>query len=280
MNTVGRSVFISILLSASGGCSAARPTEAAVPGAGSACPAAWVAPVGQSSPIGRTGPVSAATFRMGSDSGEPDERPVHEVRVASFEMDLTEVTVGQYSQCVRAGACVPAPLVVAYPGVQSMDQQVRDNRCNGDREDRRNHPENCVDWFMADAYCRWAGERLPTEEEWEYAACGGDCDRAVASRTGTNVIVGIPWPFTVPVATTSAGPFGLFDMAGNVWEWTASPYCAYDHPGCEDRRRVVRGGSWSMGDLMQVRLTDRSPADPTSRNTNLGFRCARSLPGR
>jgi formylglycine-generating enzyme required for sulfatase activity len=66
-------------------------------------------------------------------------------------------------------------------------------------------------------------------------------------------------------------------MAGNVWEWTASAYCPYDHPGCGDPRRVVRGGSWSMQDYLFVRLTDRSPADPSNRNTNLGFRCARSV---
>lgn len=76
--------------------------------------------------------IPAATYRMGSDGGEPDERPVHEVQVAAFDMDLTEVTVGQYSDCVHAGGCAPAPRVIAYPGVTSADQQLRDDRCNGD----------------------------------------------------------------------------------------------------------------------------------------------------
>jgi formylglycine-generating enzyme required for sulfatase activity len=84
------------------------------------------------------------------------------------------------------------------------------------------------------------------------------------------------WPFTGRVATTWPGPFGLYDMAGNVWEWTASPYCPYDHPGCGDARRVVRGGSWSVVDYLFVRLSDRSPSDASTRNTNLGFRCAKS----
>jgi formylglycine-generating enzyme required for sulfatase activity len=214
---------------------------------------------------------------MGTDAGEPDERPVHEVHVAVFDMDLTEVTVGEYAECVRASSCVPAPTLVQFPGVTTADQQRYDAECNDNRAERQDHPENCVDWSMADAYCRWAGKRLPTEEEWEYAACGGNCDDALSKRGGMATILGAErWPFTIRVAEVGSGPFGLYDMADNVWEWTASRYCAYDRPGCADPRGVIRGGSWSMLDVLYVRLTDRSPADPSNRNTNLGFRCARS----
>jgi formylglycine-generating enzyme required for sulfatase activity len=214
---------------------------------------------------------------MGSEVGEPDERPVHEVHVAAFDMDLTEVTVAQYAQCARAGGCVPAPTSVQFPGVTAADQQIFGGGCNDDRPERLDDPENCVDWKLADAFCRWAGKRLPTEEEWEYAACGGNCTQALGGRGGAGAILGAErWPFTTRVAMSQAGPFGLYDMAGNVWEWTASPYCSYDRPGCGDPRRVVRGGSWSVVDVLQVRLTDRSPSDPSTRNPNLGFRCARS----
>jgi formylglycine-generating enzyme required for sulfatase activity len=229
------------------------------------------------SPVGKTARIPEATFRMGSEIGEPDEMPVHTARVSAFDMDLTEVTVAEYAECVRSGACVPAASIVLWPGVTSDDQELSKDMCNEDRPDRQDHAINCVDWKMADAYCRWAGERLPTEEEWEYAACGGDCNLAMKSQVGHSVVRGAArWPYTSRVARSGPGPFGLYDMAGNVWEWTASPYCPYDRPQCGDPRRVVRGGSWSVVDYLFVRLTDRAPNDPSTRNTNVGFRCARS----
>ncbi|MGA7122834.1 MAG: SUMF1/EgtB/PvdO family nonheme iron enzyme [Polyangiaceae bacterium] len=231
------------------------------------------------SPIGRMARIPGATFRMGSELGEADEMPVHAVRVAAFDLDLTEVTVAEYARCVHKGACPAAASVVQWPGVTSDDQQLSKDMCNEDRADRQDHPINCVDWAMADAFCRWQGKRLPTEPEWEYAACGGDCDAAMKSQVGrAGLQAAERWPFTSRVAMTWQGPFGLFDMAGNVWEWTSSPYCPYDKPACGDSRMVVRGGSWTMVDYLFVRLTDRSPTDPKTRNTNLGFRCARSSP--
>jgi formylglycine-generating enzyme required for sulfatase activity len=229
------------------------------------------------SPVGGVAHIPEATFRMGSEFGEPDERPVHQAHVAAFDMDLTEVTVAEYAECVRATACVQASGVVQWPGVTSDDQQLFNDACNQNRPDRQDQAVNCVDWNMADVYCRWAGKRLPREDEWEYAACEGDCDKAMRGPVGRSLgRAAAHWPFTSRVAGSSPGPFGLYDMAGNVWEWTASPYCPYEHPECDDRRRVIRGGSWSVVDYLFVRLTDRSPGEPSTRNTNLGFRCARS----
>jgi formylglycine-generating enzyme required for sulfatase activity len=261
------------------GCTPANPPTPATTEPGPSLPASIAKGVtaAQSSPAGRVTHVPEATYRMGSEVGEPDERPVHEVHVAAFDMDLTEVTVAEYGQCVRAGGCAPSSTVVRFPGSTAEDQWLYGQECNGDRAERQEHAENCVDWSMADAYCRWAGKRLPTEEEWEYAACAGDCEHAIGGRGGAAAILGAArWPYTMRVATVAPGKFGLYDMAGNVWEWTASQYCPYDHPGCDDPRRVVRGGSWSMADFVSVRLTDRSPADPSSTTTNVGFRCARS----
>jgi formylglycine-generating enzyme required for sulfatase activity len=213
---------------------------------------------------------------MGSEVGEADERPVHEVRVEPFDLDRTEVTVHEYDDCVRAGRCVAAPTTVAWSGVTEAEHALYDDACNGDRADRQDHPVNCVDAAMAETYCRWAGKRLPTEEEWEYAACAGDCDRALGGSQHRIIWGAGHWPYTTKVARRWPGPFGIYDMASNVWEWTSSTYCPYDHPGCSDPRRVVRGGSWVMVDYLFVHLTDRSPSAPSTRNTNLGFRCAKS----
>jgi formylglycine-generating enzyme required for sulfatase activity len=244
--------------------------------------------------------IPEATFAMGSDEGEPDEKPVHQVHVKSFDMDVTEVTVAEYSRCVASGGCVAAPLQVHWPGVTDADHHLEDDLCNGDRADRQDHPANCVDWSMAAAYCAWAGKRLPTEEEWEYAArgpdgrrfpwgdaspgsgavngCGAECVDAMRAR-GKSVHGLYPesdeWPFTAPVARFAPGPFGLYDMAGNVWEWTSSHYCPYDASSCSDPRRVVRGGSWEVVDWTFMRAVDREPYDPTTRNAQVGFRCAK-----
>jgi formylglycine-generating enzyme required for sulfatase activity len=163
------------------------------------------------------------TFVMGSESIYADEKPVHRVTVAAFSMDVTDVTTAAYGACVRAGKC-------SEPGAGDY--------CNWGKGDRQNHPINCVDWNQATAYCAYAGKRLPTEEEWEYAARGTDgrtypwgneapsnqlCWNRGASKEGTCVVGSHP---------SGASPFGLQDMAGNVWQWTSSNYCPY--PGSKD----------------------------------------------
>jgi formylglycine-generating enzyme required for sulfatase activity len=244
--------------------------------------------------------VPAGIYRMGAEDGEPDEKPIHEVHVSSFEMDTTEVTSAAYAACAAAGACVPAPKQILWSGATDADHELYDEHCNDDRADRRLHPVNCVDWAMAEAYCRWAHKRLPTEEEWEYAArgpegrsfpwgtvppspdlvngCGEECANELRAR-GQQIKAlyagSDHWPFTSPVAKYPPNPFGLYDLAGNVWEWTASRYCPYGVKSCEDPRRVARGGSWQVIDWTMLRGSDRSPYDPAIRNTSIGFRCAR-----
>jgi len=210
----------------------------------------------------------AASFMMGSDDGPPDEKPVHSVTVRAFSMDVTEVTVRAYETCVRAGGC-------------NADQLAYNEFCNWGKADRKNHPINCVDSFQATAFCAWGGKRLPTEEEWEYAARGSDsrkfpwgnaepssqlCWKRFASKEGT-----------CAVATYQAGksPFGLTDMAGNVWEWTSSDYSEGYNKSPSNVARVHRGGSWIDDDPAIVRSADRYGLEPSARNSSIGFRCAR-----
>jgi formylglycine-generating enzyme required for sulfatase activity len=217
--------------------------------------------------------VPGGTFAMGSEDGDPDEKPITRVAVSAFELDATEVTVGAYQKCVAAAKC-------AEPDTGMY--------CNWRKQGRENHPVNCVDLEQATAYCAFVGRRLPTEEEWEYAARGTDgrkypwgsaipvaqlCWNGEGSDLGKGERQG-----TCPVASYPAGrsPFGAFDMAGNVWEWTANAHCPYGHRGCTAATRVIRGGAWNNVLPAYVRAQDRAEEAPGSRRDNVGFRCAKS----
>ena len=236
---------------------------------------------------------------MGSDGPDANdnEKPVHPVTLNSFQIDRTEVTVAAYAECVAAGACSEADAYLNKLG----DYHIF---CNWKHpENRSSHPINCVDFNQATAFCAWAQKRLPTEEEWEYVARRGldggtypwgndkpDQTRLNACGTGCpeNLLAkGFPryqtlyaaddgWPETSPVGSFPAGASkdGVLDMAGNVWEWTASQYAAYDGSKREDRR-VLRGGSWGGGDARTERTTNRFRLSPESKAQFLGLRCVR-----
>lgn len=217
--------------------------------------------------------IPAAAFTMGDThgDGEPAEKPTGSVQITAFWMDRLEVTFDQFGKFVQAGGYKP-------------QGQWEQNKSRGG-----NHPVVNVTWGDAGAYCRWAGKRLPSEAEWEFAARGTegrkypwgnqwDANRAAfrGNRGGNNK--------TSPVGSyaNGASPFGILDMAGNAWEWTASlekpyPYNATD--GREDPQvggaRVSRGGSWfTTQDLLRSSARDFPSAK--SQNDKLGFRCAQS----
>jgi len=194
---------------------------------------------------------------------DDDEKPGKRITLAAFHIDKTEVTVSAYEACKRAGACT-----VPKSG----------GSCNWGKSDRERHPINCVDWNQAKAYCAWAGNRLPTEQEWEKAARGTDgrkypwgnerasCARAVMDDGGGNGCGrgNTTWP--VGSKPSGVSPYGALDMVGNVWEWTSS---RGDSGG-----RVLRGGSW-YAPPRRVRASYRRWYAPSRRLVRGGFRCAR-----
>jgi eukaryotic-like serine/threonine-protein kinase len=207
--------------------------------------------------------IPAGTFWMGSPDGlgAADEHPQRQVRVAAFCMDRIEVTVSSYDRCVSAGVCSP--------------------RSGGWSRGRPDLPATGVSWNDADAFCRWRGGRLPTEMEWEYGARGTDGRMFPWGNEA-------PWrqlcwsrgdggPCVVGRFGRGASPFGLFDMAGNVWEWTGSWYASSDQGPTDEAFRVCRGGAWGSSDPSWVRVALRVRIAPTSRDNNLGFRCAGAL---
>ena len=158
---------------------------------------------------------AGAVFPLGSAAGAIDERPVHDVSLATFALQIDEVTAAQYARCVAAGGCAPAG---------------QSDFCNAGRAGRERNPINCVSQPQAAAYCAWLGRRLPTEDEWEYAASGTSKRLYAwgnASPSG-RVCWGRPRDGTCDVGSFDAGstPEGLHDITGNVKEWTSSDYCA------------------------------------------------------
>ena len=226
--------------------------------------------------------VPRGTFQMGSDESDPDARddefPQHWVTLESIWMDQTEVTNAQYERCVSAGACGP---------LASSQSSTRDSYYGHRAYD--DYPVIWVSWQDADAYCSWAGGRLPTEAEWEYAARGpegtiypwGDNapDESLANYGGN---VGD----TAEVGSYPDGASwcGALDMAGNVWEWVADWYGEYPSgrqenptgPSSGDAR-VLRGGSW-YHDREFARCAYRLRLAPGFSDDAIGFRCVSPAP--
>ena len=191
----------------------------------------------------------AGDYVIGRDPGETRQRLVD---VEAFELARTPVTNEQYERFVTEEGATAPPHWPAPP----------------------DHPVTFVDWHEAAAFCAWAGGRLPTEAEWEKAARGTDGrtypwgDEEDESRAAVGA--GIKHGSTSPVGShpDGASPYGLLDMAGNVWEWTSTEY----PPG----ERVLRGGSFASPGLAWARCTMRSHSRPVRRQSHIGFRVARS----
>jgi formylglycine-generating enzyme required for sulfatase activity len=209
--------------------------------------------------------IPAGIFLMGSpgSTGLPEEHPQHEVAIARFYLDRTEVTTGAYKKCVEGGKC------------KTTHQTAF---CNEPHTDRDDHPINCVDYHMAEAYCAAVGKRLPTEREWEYAARGGAEQRAFSwgeeppSPANACYMHGE----SCPVKSFAPGAFGLYDISGNVWEWTSSWFGPYPNEPATGTHKVYRGGSWSRRFPKWLRNGIRNRYLPDEFSASVGFRCAKS----
>jgi len=246
--------------------------------------------------------IAKGSFAMGSEDGESDEKPVHTVAVDAFCLDLTEVLVSEYADCVAATVCSPAATAASWPQITPEDSRLWSGSCNAGRPEKAEHPINCVSWDDAAVYCKWASKRLPTEAEWEFAArgnegrrypwgnttpskdhlnaCGEECARGqlLGNRDYVALFRGNDgWETTSPARSFGPGktPEGVYDLAGNVLEWTASPYCKYTEPMCQSPWRVARGGAWNSDVREGVRAARRTKNAPSARSPDLGFRCAR-----
>lgn len=219
-----------------------------------------------------------------------DEQPRHSVVLDGFWIDQTEVSNDMYRQCVEEGIC-EAPLA-CDAGEPTYDDPSKSD-----------HPVVCVDWEASVTYCAWAGARLPSEAEWEYAARGPDrqrypwgdqldgdrlnmCD-SNCEFEWADMEIDDGYPFTAPVGSYQAGASwcGGLDLAGNVWEWVQDWYGEYPSsaqvnptgPSYFTAYRVIRGGSW-VNTRIYVRSALRLYESPDGRDNTAGFRCASSSP--
>jgi formylglycine-generating enzyme required for sulfatase activity len=235
----------------------------------------------------------AGRFRMGSPPDEPghqaSEGPQHPVSIPRpFAIGVFDVTRADYARFVEATGYAPA-----------------NPRCDWRRPTTRGAPLDqtptdpavCVNWTDANAYAQWLSAttghayRLPSEAEWEYAARAGSTAArpwgpdADPERANTATEDGVPatgrkarWPRTSPVGSYPPNRFGLFDMVGNVWQWTADcgteDYRAPPPADCD--RRTVRGGGWFHSPAM-ARSATRAADEADFRIADIGFRVARSL---
>jgi formylglycine-generating enzyme required for sulfatase activity len=235
--------------------------------------------------------VPGGTFTMGTDKGgEPDEHPAHDVTLADFFLDRTEVTNAAYSECVAAKICKPK----AFTDFSRSEQ-----------------PVSAVSWDDAKTFCEWKGKRLPTEAEFERAMRGTDGRRhpwGDDPPTHERTVFETTAPDDVGSHPAGRGPYGHDDLMGNVWEWTADDYdpYAYRRPGgrpgsCaeiqkaqdelrdagkqgftganpipKECERSIRAGAYNyLG--VQLRSTDRVHHPGRFHIPMLGFRCASSV---
>jgi formylglycine-generating enzyme required for sulfatase activity len=257
--------------------------------------------------------VPAGEFTMGTSEAELErllaensdwkrdwfmnELPQHTVYLDAYYIDKMEVSQAQYVRCVADGACQPVNWEECW---HPEGYDLQPDKFNADDQ-----PVVCVDWNQAQAYCEWAGRRLPSEAEWENAARGTDgraypwgdefdCRKGnFDDGTETNEYM-IPggagcdgYDRTAPVGSFEAGasPYGALDMAGNVLEWTTdyieteyyakSPLSNPQGPSSGELR-VIRGGSWDNSSINRFRTADRGASSPSDTIVSLGFRCAAS----
>lgn len=221
--------------------------------------------------------IPVGEFTMGSDKGDDDEEPVHKVFLDSFYLDKFEVTNGRFAKFVEAIQSEPPW------GFADKETPVL----------RQDQPVRWVNWMEAMGYCLWAGKRLPTEAEWEKAARGSDArvypwgnDPPTLSHAVFGLKEGSDTVSAIGNRDKGKSPYGVHDLAGNLYEWTTDWYDeqfysknpAINPRGpAEGSAKVQRGGSYING-AYRLRSSFRTKGDPTEHDPNVGFRCAQDVP--
>jgi formylglycine-generating enzyme required for sulfatase activity len=205
--------------------------------------------------------IPSGVYLLGSSRGQIDERPVRKVKLKAFVLDRCEVSWDRYMKCVAAGRCESPP---------------------GEKPKKGQLPVTRVSFRDATTFCRWEGKAIPSEDQWEAAARGRDgrrypwgeeasCHRAnygAFDQQGPCAGVNPGRPREVGSGNEGKSPFGVLDMAGNVWEWTR---CS-GSSRCIKGEAVLKGGSCCSMFLLP-RSANRWPLTGSYRDGDIGFRC-------
>ncbi len=246
--------------------------------------------------------VQGGAFKMGSNEGAVNEKPIHSVSVDNFYIGKYEITVVQFAAFIKETAYVTTAeredSSHAYVDGNGKWQHgiYWKHGVSGSLHpsSEYNHPVIHVSWYDATAYCEWLSRktnkkyRLPTEAEWEYAARGGNRTNEY-KYSGSNNIGDIAWYYdnankvTHTIGTKQDNELGIFDMTGNVWEWCNDWYDAQYYQNSLSQNplgaasgsfRVIRGGAWNYYESI-CRVTFRYYSNPADRSYDVGFRVVR-----
>jgi len=236
--------------------------------------------------------VKGGTFKMGSEDGAYDEKPVHQVTVKNFYISQYEVSNAEFVEFLNAKGN-------RFEGGKkwvNLEGSYKDEKCRlykvGEKFEvelgYKNYPVVYISWYAAAAYAKWKKLRLPTEAEWEYAARGGNKSKNYL-YAGSNEIAQVAWydntamgRGSLPCGLKQANELGLYDMSGNIWEWCSDWYKPYNlkangYPLGVDAtsHKILRGGAWYRISSL-CRNTYRFVHPPHARYSDVGFRVAKS----
>ncbi|PKL47156.1 MAG: hypothetical protein CVV42_13875 [Candidatus Riflebacteria bacterium HGW-Riflebacteria-2] len=234
--------------------------------------------------------IKGGVYVLGSDRGNYDERPLRKVQLPTYWIDRHEVTCAQYQRFLedvrKRGHlwCHPnEPAHKDHTPYHTYAWALRFSWVGGQPPRAMgDHPVVLVDWYDAYAYAKWAGKRLPTEDEWETAARGGDGREYPWGNTFSHDRCNVgDQPLAVGSFPDSASPWGVQDMAGNAAEWTATSY----EPRPADSKAftgryglpIIRGGSWDDNSKTCRSASRDVRRSPLYRSTTVGFRCVSDI---
>ncbi len=227
--------------------------------------------------------IPSGTFKMGTNKGEEDESPIHEVTLSEYKIDKYEVSYAMYDTCVKRGICTPPHyddgkcFMWTSQGIKRIQVPYKYRSPE--------YPVVCVSWKQARQYCQFKGKKLPTEAQWEKAALANTLNKYSWGNDEPSSSRCTASSNNSPLKPGSFKPNaqGIFDMTGNVWEWTHDRYERDYYQSSEThnpqgpyvgRYRVIRGGGW-YSNKNQLRIKNRHWFAPELGEVSIGIRCAK-----